>query len=388
MIPLRTDSPLRATPWMNWALIAANVLVFVVEGALDKMGYGYFSYRMHLNPADPHLWNFFSYAFLHADIIHLLSNMLFLYIFGNNVNDRLGHVGYLAFYLAGAVFAGVGYCLTQMDAGMAAHPVVGASGAVSAITGAYLVLFPRSHVTVLFFFFYIMPFEIPSLWFIGLFFVQDLILNASKDQVAHMAHLAGTFFGFVVCYVLLTVNLLPRDVFDIVALVERWNRRRQYRDMVAKGYDPWGYQRPEKQAPPSEHSLKIQELRAQISSAISAHNHPLAAEKYLELNKLDPEQVLARQQQMDVANQLASQQLYPQAAAAYELLLRHYKNTEQIEQVELMLGLIYARYLQKYDQAKQYLVRASNHLRGEREVELAKAELQRIEPFIAPSASA
>src|SRR5207249_894649 len=84
MIPLRTDSPLRATPWMNWALIAANVLVFVVEKALEKAGFGNFG-RLYLNPAEPHLWAFFSYAFLHADIIHLLSNMLFLYIFGNNV---------------------------------------------------------------------------------------------------------------------------------------------------------------------------------------------------------------------------------------------------------------------------------------------------------------
>src|SRR5207248_6438648 len=172
-----------------------------------------------------------------------------------------------------------GYTLTQLDAGGAAHSVVGASGAVSAVTGAYLVLFPRSHVTVLFFFFVIMPIEIPSMWFIGLFFAQDLILNASKDEIAHMAHLAGTFFGFVVCYVLLTVNLLPRDVFDIVALIERWNRRRQYRDMVAKGYDPWRYGPQQEKAPPMDATaLKVQELRGEIGTAIAEHNHPRAAE--------------------------------------------------------------------------------------------------------------
>jgi tetratricopeptide (TPR) repeat protein len=84
-----------------------------------------------------------------------------------------------------------------------------------------------------------------------------------------------------------------------------------------------------------------------------------------------------------VANQLASQQLYAEAAAAYELFLASYKNFEQIEQVELMLGLIYARYLGRYDKAKEYLLRALARLHGDRQVQLAKAELQRIEPMLA-----
>src|SRR5439155_4532533 len=92
-----------------------------------------------------------------------------------------------------------------------------------------------------------------------------------------------------------------------------------------------------------------------------------------------PEQVLARQAQLEVANQLASQQKYTDAADAYELFLRHYKNFEQVEQVELMLGLIYARYLERYDRAKEYLLRAMARLHGERELSLARTELQRVE---------
>ena len=88
---------------------------------------------------------------------------------------------------------------------------------------------------------------------------------------------------------------------------------------------------------------------------------------------------MARQAQLDVAAQLASQQLYPQAAEAYELFLRHYRNYEQIEQVELMLGLIYARYLDRYDRAKEYLIRAMARLHGDREIKLARNELDRIE---------
>src|SRR5438067_8616551 len=238
MIPLRTDSPLRATPWMNWALIAANVLVFVVERALDKMGYGYFSYRMHLNPADPHLWNFFSYAFLHADIIHLLSNMLFLYIFGNNINDRLGHVGYLAFYLAGAIIAGAGFVVADASG----LPVVGASGAVMAVMGAYLALYPRSNITVLSLLVFVGTFEVPSMYLIIVFFVLDLVGNlAGSVSVAHVAHISGLAFGFGIGMGLLAVKLLPRDPFDFLALVQRWNRRRQYKVLVRQGYNPFAY---------------------------------------------------------------------------------------------------------------------------------------------------
>ena len=95
-----------------------------------------------LHPATPELWQFVSYAFLHGGIAHLGGNMLFLFIFGNNVNDKLGGVGYLCFYLAGAVFSGIGHSMVS------ATPILGASGAVAAVTGAYLVLFPRSMVRV------------------------------------------------------------------------------------------------------------------------------------------------------------------------------------------------------------------------------------------------
>ena len=90
MIPIRTDSPLRTTPWMNWAIIAANVAVFVVQSAIRGS-----TERLALDPRDPSLLHFFTYALLHADVLHLAANMLFLYIFGNNVNDKMGHVGYL-----------------------------------------------------------------------------------------------------------------------------------------------------------------------------------------------------------------------------------------------------------------------------------------------------
>ena len=378
MIPLRTDSRLRATPWMNWGIIAVNIAAFLVQRR--------FPYPMQwlkLDPRDPSLLTFFTYTLLHQNFLHLASNMLFLYIFGNNVNDKMGGIGYLGFYLAGAVFSGVGYAATSTQ------PVIGASGAVSAVTGAYMVLFPRANVTLLYYFLYVGVIEIPSLWVIGFYFLKDLFLNFSEAPtgVAHMAHLSGTVFGFVVTFALLYFHLLPRDHFDVVALVKQWNRRRQFRDLTAKGYDPFAYAAkapPEKRLPqPSDpQQEQIRDLRGRIGDAVAQHDLIKASELYLRLREIDPDQVLARQAQLDVANQLASQQLYRDAADAYELFLRHYKNFEQVEQVELMLGLIYARYLERYDRAREYLLRAMARLHGDRELSLARAELQRIEPLV------
>src|SRR5688572_844214 len=110
LIPIRTDSPLRHTPWMNWGIIGVNVLMFIGQQIFRRQ-----MLALHLDPSDPSLVNFLSYAFLHGDAWHIVGNMLFLYIFGNNVNDKLGHLGYLAFYLSGAVFAGVGYTVAEIQ---------------------------------------------------------------------------------------------------------------------------------------------------------------------------------------------------------------------------------------------------------------------------------
>ena len=131
---------------------------------------------------------------------------------------------------------GLFYVLSQHGAA----PVLGASGAIAAVTGAYLILFPRSHVTIVYFFFFVGLFELQSLWFILLFFGMDVVLNFSGETgVAHMAHIGGTLFGCGICLILLVLHLLPRDQFDVWALLQRWNKRRQYRDLVAGGYNPF-----------------------------------------------------------------------------------------------------------------------------------------------------
>jgi membrane associated rhomboid family serine protease len=388
-IPLRTDSPLRRTPYMNWALIAANVVVYIIQLAHNPQDAGdsEFTARLMLQPADPHLWQYITYAFLHANFMHIFGNMLFLYIFGNNINDRMGNLGYLAFYLSGAVVAGIGYVIFDRQ-----NPVLGASGAVAAVTGAYLILLPKSNISVLILFFFFGVVEIASLWFILVFFLMDVLgevapqLMGGAAAVAHAAHISGTLFGAALCTVLLATGLLPRDQFDIVALAQRWNRRRVYRDVVASGYDPFGYRAARgvrgvaaPPTPPDAATQRVLDLRAQISLAAAGHDLATAAQLHQQLMALDPNQVLSRGAQMDVANYLTSQHQYPQAAAAYEQLLRFYPNYEQIEQVDLMLGVIYGRYLNQPEKAKECLRRAIARMHFSPQLEMARAELAHLE---------
>jgi membrane associated rhomboid family serine protease len=380
---------------MNWVIMAANVAVSV-------WGWKYPTLADHyeLNAHDPHLFNFLSYAFLHQAgavvpwlSVHLIGNMLALYMFGNNVNDRLGSVGYLALYLAGAVFAAVGCVLVPGSS----PRVIGASGAVMAITGAYLVLFPRSHVTLMYVLIVVNGLvEVPCMYLVSFFVALDLAMNlAGSSGVAHTAHIWGVMLGFGVCVGLLAVRLLPRDPFDFLALVHRWNRRRQYQSLVAAGYDPFRStaagaqvevrrteaeaQRERRQRDLYDATVeRIKELRAQVYEAIAHHNLPHAAIVFMELKAVDPKQVLSRQAQLDVANQLASQQFYAEAAEAYEQFLTHYPKFTQIEHVELMLGLICARYLGRRARAKELLSHAVTRLHGESELRMARAELEKL----------
>lgn len=375
LLPIRTDSPLRRTPYVNWGLILLNVFASIAQLKFEGV-----TSHCHLDPTDPKIYQFFTYQFMHGGIGHLLSNMLFLYIFGNNVNDKLGNVAYLAFYLAGGVFAGVAYMFFGGNV-----PMIGASGSVSAITGAFLVLLPQTRITVLFFFVLIGIFEIPSLWFILAFFLLDVFNQFAPmgfgggDAVAYGAHIGGSIFGFTVSVFLLWLRLLPRDLFDAVALIDRWNRRRQHRDMVSRGFDPFAPQPARERTKPDPRFDQIQELRAAISEAIAHDKLADASQLYVRLLSIDPQQVLSRRTQLDVANDLFAKEQYPSAAAAYEAYLRQYtRSNEAIDQVQLMLGLIYARYVPNRPRAKELLTSAVNSLTGEREREIARMELQKM----------
>jgi membrane associated rhomboid family serine protease len=396
-IPIRTDYRMTRRPWVNYALIATNVAIYM-------LGYGGESKAIEpwlLHPDSPELGQFFTSVFLHGGFWHLAGNMLFLWVFGNVLNDRLGHVSYLAFYLAGGVLAGVGYVLLSARA-----PVLGASGAISAVTGAYLVLFPRVRVTVLMIFYFITTLEISSLFFVGFQFVYDLLMTMAGlagrggGGVAYAAHSSGYLFGMAVALGLLALRILPRDALDLLNLARATRRRQQYRRMVSRGFDPFAGSRPAPPPPPPQaepHSRtrwvearavdtaqpdspagRELQLRRDIAADCARHDLPAAAAKYLQLVQIADGAVLSRQNQLDVANQLMASEQYPAAADAYERFLTQYGGYRHVGDIHLMLGLIYGRYLHRYDRAEQLLQRAIETLGDPRKVEMGRKELQAV----------
>ncbi|UCF14338.1 MAG: rhomboid family intramembrane serine protease [Phycisphaerales bacterium] len=388
ILPIRTSISPRRTPYANYALIIANVVIYFLQLGIDPqtgtLGFRqWVGYFMLDGDGRPYLWQFVSYAFLHGDIWHILGNMYFLYMFGNNVNDKVGNIAYVCFYLSGAVFSGVGHVLTG------GGDVIGASGAVAAVTGAYLVLFPQTLITVLFWFFFIGTWEVPALYLILLKMILfDNIIAQRSPFVAYEAHLSGYAMGIVSMVVLLATGLLAGSSYDLWAMIKQWNRRRRYRDVVSSGYNPFTGRAAAKRVrvkevikspAQKEKQERVVRLRSEISERLAQRNLPAATDIYLELMRLDSEQILPRQQLLDIANQLAGDGRHTESAQAYEQFLSHYRNYEHAEQIELMLGLQYSRYLNQREAAIKHLQAAAEKLTNPDQLKMCRDELARLQ---------
>ena len=385
MIPIRTDRQLQQRPWVNYGIIAMNVFVFVVLQRMSSSGAGVSQYMLHAD--QPQVFQFFSSMFMHASWSHLLGNMIFLWVFGNILDDYLGHVAYLTFYLAGGVIAGAGYIVLG-----GSGQLLGASGAISAVTGAFLVLFPRVRVTVLMILIYIWyPMEIASWIFLLLQFVWNVYASAAnfQDNVAYAAHSSGYLFGIVVAVGLLALRLLPSEPYDLLNLFRTWRRRTSYRRVVASGYDPFGRgpgrvseasrprraDKPKAKADLSHAEYREAQLREEIAACCARDDYDGAANAYLRLVQLADDPTLPLAEQLDVANILMTNEQYAASADAYERFLTRYGRYEHIGDIRLLLGLIYGRYLRQYDLAERYLARAIPGLLDEGKVAMARDEL-------------
>jgi membrane associated rhomboid family serine protease len=221
MFPLRDNVPTRSFPLVTIALIVANVIVFAWERArLDErtIEYGYYPCKLAAsclppatNAAIPWYESAFTSMFMHGGFGHIFFNMLFLWIFGNNVEDALGKVRFLLFYVLGGLAAtAVQTVVTLHYAGAAGQsvPNVGASGAIAAVLGAYFVLLPRAKVLTLVLIFFV---EIPAILFLGFWIGQQILFGRGglthPDQaggVAYFAHIGGFAFG------VLTIHLFKK----------------------------------------------------------------------------------------------------------------------------------------------------------------------------------
>jgi membrane associated rhomboid family serine protease len=215
MIPLRDTIPSGRVPIFNYLIIAANVVVFVYEASLSDRQAAALIMHWGLSPVHFRFGNLVTSMFLHGGLFHLLGNMLFLYIFGDNVEDRLGHLRYIVFYLLCGVAAGAAQALSSPDS---AVPMVGASGAIAGVLGAYLLFFPGARVVTLVpIFFFLQVLEIPAVFFLGLWFLGQFLLgvsslgtHAAAGGVAFWAHIGGFVAGMALGPVLRERRPVPR----------------------------------------------------------------------------------------------------------------------------------------------------------------------------------
>jgi len=221
VIPLRDNVKAQKLPLANYLIIAINVAVFAHELTLGDslsqfvLDYGLIPWEMTGGlqqegfSAQRHLVPWFSSMFVHGGWLHLISNLWFLHIFGDNVEDRLGKGRFLVLYLGGGLVAGLAQVIVGPDSTV---PMVGASGAISAVVGAYLLLYPRARVLTLIPIFILFYFaQIPAFVFIGIWFcIQVLYGQAALDEatggggVAWWAHIGGFLMGLLLALVLRT----------------------------------------------------------------------------------------------------------------------------------------------------------------------------------------
>ena len=208
MLPIKDEHRIPIIPFVTLGLAALNLAVWIYQLTLPVLAerllvlkYGVVpSFITGLSgidlPADwfPRIFTLLSFQFLHGDIFHLAGNMLYLWIFGNNIEAGLGRVRFLAFYLLGGVLAGVTHIISGPTSDI---PMIGASGSIAAVLGAYLVLYPRSRIVIfIWFFFFVRLVPVPALAVLGVWFILQVI-SVGGEGTAWMAHIGGFVAGML-----------------------------------------------------------------------------------------------------------------------------------------------------------------------------------------------
>lgn len=220
MFPISDHNPTRITPYVTYALIGANIFIFLYQLRLTSPQLEQF-FQLYavvpkeltasfggipVNQAVPEPLTLVTSQFLHGGFLHILGNMLFLWIFGNNIEDKLGHIKYVIFYITCGSLAALAQWFFSMQSGI---PSLGASGAIAGVMGAYILRFPQAKIRTLVFLgpFIVFP-DIPAIFFLGIWFLQQALygiaslnvpsnIGMESGGVAYWAHAGGFVFGAI-----------------------------------------------------------------------------------------------------------------------------------------------------------------------------------------------
>lgn len=215
MIPIRDDISFRQTPYMTIFIIAANIFVFAIQFLAGSRGSESLIFRFGAIPFEithfqdvadypvtpfPNFLTLFTAMFMHGGFLHIFSNLLYLWIFGDNVEYLMGHFRFLIFYLITGLIASLAHVLMEPASTV---PMIGASGAISGVLGAYFIKFPRAKVLVVIIFFFIQTVYIPAVFVLGFWFLMQLssgfsaLASRELGGVAWFAHIGGFLAGMI-----------------------------------------------------------------------------------------------------------------------------------------------------------------------------------------------
>lgn len=206
MLPLKDDIRSRTRPIVTYVLLGINIIVFFYEVSLGSylnnfiQVYGATPYNIFYRGGLSSYMTIFSSMFIHANLMHIFGNMLFLWIFADNIEDRMGHIKFIIFYLVCGIAAVLLHGVTAMDSQV---PMVGASGAISGVLGAYILLYPKARILALIpFGFFLRATYLPSVIFLGIWFLYQFLfgvstIGAKGGGVAYFAHIGGFIAGLL-----------------------------------------------------------------------------------------------------------------------------------------------------------------------------------------------
>lgn len=331
IFPVRDEYGIKRFPFIVVLLITINVVIFFLYGT--KPEYENFITEYGFIPERFSIITLFTAMFLHGGLLHLGSNMWYLWLFGDNIEDRWGHFLFLVFYLTGGIFSMLLYSILIPES-MRNIPAIGASGAISAVLGAYGVLFPKSTITFKYFIFAIIArfgeFEIYAYVWIALWFIQQLLYTilAGKgiitSSVAFGAHFAGFVYGMV------------------IGIGTKLYREAQYRENVKQGknmlFQILGGKEFIRRS--MEEYSEIEEMKSKILEAMAEENKHTASECYAQLIRKYPEVTLPEEVQYEIAGVLENRNMHYEAFTAYKNFVLEYPFSKLADNGLLSLGKI------------------------------------------------
>ncbi len=380
IIPLGTELTLPRRPIVTQLLVFACVAVHLAMYALDRTNPEQARQVLQFGWVQGgdgfHWWGLVTSAFLHGGWMHLAGNMVFLWVFGPSVESRFGRFGFLGFYLAGAAVSGGAHALLESS------PAVGASGAIAAVTGSFIVSFPQTRVKVLWLIGFVVM-QAPAWWVIGLGVLWSLFATGLgvDSGVAHIAHLAGYVWGIGLTMLLIGVHVFPRQPYDLFTALRQAKRRRDLRSAAETARSPARVAARLEPMDPRANAIAL--ARAEVSVLVESQNLDEAAATYTTMmTKYDDASValrtMPRQTQYAIATHLYGAGQFGEAVDAFSLLLEVYPGDAEADQIRVLMARALVRHLGRPAEAAGLLDQVIESGRTDEVQKLAERERAQI----------